>query len=111
MITGGYSINPFFTGETDFADTFSAEENDSSPGEIHSIDLAIGANTIVVNDHSVAVVIIPTIDNVSILTLKGIAGDTGIILNPTRPSIVSLDTVTSFVLNASAITTVRFIFI
>lgn len=111
MITGGYTISPWFTGDVNFADSFSAEEVDSSPGQIQIVDLVIGANTITVPEHAVSVTIIPPIDNVVILTLKGVAGDAGIILNPSRPCLISLDAVTSFVINASAIVSVRFIFV
>lgn len=110
MITGGYAISPWFTGDVDFADAFSAEENDSSPGQIQVVNLDIGVNTITVPTGAIAVTIIPPIDNVGILTLRGIGGDVGIPIHATNPCLLSLSTDT-FVINSTTGIAIRLIFV
>lgn len=59
------------------------------------------SNTIAVPVGSTAVVICPPVGNLVGLTLKGVAGDTGIKLFTNQPSVIALDsTVVSFVLTS-----------
>jgi hypothetical protein len=103
-----------FTGDTTATQTNAAASNPNSPGVNELKSLAAGANTITVPTGGatpVAVTIVPPAGNTVVLTLKGIAGDTGIPLHLTDPSTVALGAgVVNFVLNAAAIVTgIRFI--
>jgi len=84
-----------------------AANNVSSPGKIDTLVLAVGANTITVPSITgfitTAVTIIPPAGNVQLITLKGIAGDTGVFLHKTDPTTIALDSsIVNFVLNAVA---------
>jgi hypothetical protein len=103
-----------FTGDVTATQTNAALQNPNSPGVNQLLSLAIGANTIPVpagGATPVAVTVIPPAGNVVPLTLKGVAGDTGIPLHLTDPSTIALAAgVVSFVLNAgNVVTGVRFI--
>src|SRR5215831_11143666 len=102
-----------FTGDVTATQTNAAAQNPASPGQNEIKNLASGANTITVPSGAtvVSVTIVPPAGNTAALTLKGIAGDTGIGLHPTDPMTIALaPTVTTFVLNAAAtVTGIRFI--
>jgi NADPH:quinone reductase-like Zn-dependent oxidoreductase len=103
-----------FTGDTTATQTNAAGSNPNSPGMNQLMSLVPGANTILVpagGSTPVAVTIIPPAGNTVTLTLKGIAGDTGILLHLTDPCTISLGaSVVNFVLNAAAaVTGIRFI--
>ncbi len=93
-----------FTGDVTATQSNSALQNPASPAVSQITSLVAGANTIAVPGGGatpVAVTIIPPAGNVQPITLKGIAGDTGILLHPTDPATITLgSTVASFVLNA-----------
>lgn len=95
-----------FTG--DFTATLSlpAGSNPASPGMSELKSLASGANTITIPTGGatcVSVTLIPPAGNTVVLTLKGIAGDSGIVLHPTDPTTIAIaPAVASFVLDASA---------
>ena len=112
-ITATRSINVVYSGDVVANNTFSAGSNGASPGQIQKVRLAIGANTITVpgaGTTPVSVTIIPPTGNVNLLTLKGIAGDTGVALHKTDPTSVGLDsTVATFVINAAAQTDVTLV--
>jgi hypothetical protein len=97
------------TGDVTATLTSAALQNPASPGVSQITNLAIGSNTITAptgGSTPVAVTIIPPAGNVQAITLKGIAGDTGILLHPTDPSTIALGpTVASFVLNAGGVVT------
>jgi hypothetical protein len=85
-----------------------AANNSSSPGEIENVTLAAGNNTITPPTGATAVTILPPAGNTSLITLKGINGDTGIALHLTDPSSIGLNSAAStFVLNAVAQVIVR----
>jgi hypothetical protein len=103
-----------FTGDVTATQTNAALQNPASPAVNQLQSLALGANTITVpagGATPAAVTIIPPAGNVTSITLKGVAGDTGIGLHLTDPTTIALAAgVTSFVLNAgNTITGVRFI--
>lgn len=93
-----------FTGDVTATQTNAAGQNQASPGVSQLTTLAVGVNTITSpagGATPVAVTIIPPAGNVQAITLKGIAGDTGILLHPTDPTTLALGAgVASFVLNA-----------
>ena len=103
-----------FTGDVTATQTNAALDNPASPGVIELQSLDAGPNAIIVPGGGatpVAVTIHPPAGNVVPITLKGIAGDAGILLHPTDPSTIALGPlVNSFVLSTTGpITGVRFI--
>lgn len=91
-------------------------ENLASPGDIDIQNLILGANTITLPGGGATVkgcVIVPPSGNTSTLTVKGIAGDTGIVISKTEPTSIAFDSTAlpaNFVINASAaITGMKFI--
>jgi hypothetical protein len=103
-----------FTGDVSATQVNSAGQNPNSPAVSELKSLVAGANTITPpsgGSTPCAVTIIPPAGNVIALTLKGIAGDTGIALHLTDPSTIALaGGVASFVLNVtSAMTGLRLI--
>mgnify|MGYP001327104443 CR=1 FL=1 len=103
-----------FTGDVDASLEYDAADNAASPGQIDIITLASGANTITPptgGSTPLAVTIVPPSGNTALITLKGISGDTGIVLHKTDPCTISLNSTTStFVLTAaSSIAGVRLI--
>ena len=109
-VTSNRSIVIGFTGEVEYSQTFPAAVSSLGSGQIQVVDLSSGNNTITVPDDAVAVTIVPETGNTAVITLKGVNGDMGIILSPVDPCSLSLDGVTSFVLNVSGAVTVRLIF-
>lgn len=73
----------------------------SSLGLPDFVNLAGGANTITVPSTSYThVLILPPSGNVQTITLKGVSGDTGIAQSVTKPVLLSLSSVSTFVLTA-----------
>ncbi len=86
---------------------FPAADNANSPGETYDTVLSVGPNTIFAG-YSItvlsAVTIIPPPGNTHTITLKGVAGDTGIALHLTDPTTIALDpAVASFILSVTAV--------
>lgn len=111
-VTSKRVIGISFSGDLDAPGlTYEAADNATSPGIINRITLTIGANTITVPTGFKAVTIVPPAANTSLITLKGVTGDTGVPLHLTDPSSIGLDsTESTFVLNAAAeITNVQLI--
>ncbi len=110
-----YDLN--LTGDVESQDIFSFVQNAVSPGQFQVIDLASGLNTITVptggSSVAVACIIFPPSSNTDSITLKGVTGDTGVLLHPTNPACISLGAgVANFVLTAgAAIAGVRFYFV
>jgi hypothetical protein len=108
-VTSGRVIQVWFSGDIESGIVQSALDNNASPGEIDIVKLNPGANTItapsVTNLIPTALTIIPPAANTSLLTLKGVSGDTGIPLHLTDPTSIALDvTFTSLVLLAATTT-------
>ncbi len=107
-------LNLQYSGDMIAGFEVSAAVNAASPGVASIQDLASGNNTITVptggNSIPTAVTIVPPAENEEALTLKGVNGDTGILLHETDPFTLSLaPTVTTFVIHAgAAIEGVRF---
>jgi hypothetical protein len=102
-VTAQRSITIQFSGDFDAANNFAAANNAASPSQVEVVDLASGANTISPPDVvPTGLTIIPPSGNTHLITLKGVAGDTGIPLHLTDPTSIALDsTFTSLVLNAA----------
>lgn len=92
----------------------SAADNAASPGQVDIVNLTTGTNTITAptggTTPKACMILLPS-GNSTLITLKGVAGDTGIPLHKTDPTIVAIDTTAaSFVLSAAApITGVRLV--
>lgn len=77
----------------------------SGVGSVTDIELALGDNTVAVPPSASGCIIVPpTTNTTTVITLKGVGGDTGIHLSKQHPSVISFDTSTpaTLVLNASA---------
>ncbi len=110
-VTSDYSIILNQTGDVEYQQTFAGTTNATGSGQNQLVDLSSGNNTITVPSNAVGVTIVPPADNTDVLTLKGVNGDTGIIISPADPMFLSLDGASSFVINASgAVTGVRLIY-
>ncbi len=76
--------------------------------EIYAVN---GNTTINVPITATVITIVPPVDNQQDLTLKGVNGDTGIPLNPTEPTVLSISPLlTSFVLSTSGPTVLQVTF-
>ena len=86
-------------------------ENVAAPGDVDVQNLSSGANTITPPSGAKGVTIIFPPGNEVLVTLKGVTGDTGIVLHPTAPTSIGLYSASStFVLTAaSALTGIRLI--
>jgi hypothetical protein len=85
------------SGELDISPTQIAIT--SAVGLRHSVALGAGSTTVTVPTGSTYVLITPPTSNIQAITLKGVAGDTGVAIAKTKPTLLSLDTVTTFVLS------------
>jgi hypothetical protein len=105
-IASNRSIAVSMSGDIVFTRTDSSAENAAAPGVVEKKDLSTGANTITVPSGSKGVVIKPPTGNTQALTLKGVSGDTGILIAKVDPTSLGLDTgVANFVLNAAGTVT------
>jgi hypothetical protein len=100
------SVSIVYSGDVVGTQTHDAADNAAAPGVIELKTLAPGPNTITAptgGSTVSAVTIVPPVGNTVVLTLKGLAGDTGIPLHLTGPTSLALpSTVTSFVLDAAS---------
>jgi hypothetical protein len=96
-----------FTGDIELADSFVASANVVSPGQVEVRQLASGPNTITPPSsgvNAVSCTIIPPAANIIDITLKGVTGDTGVVLHNTDPTTIALDSPTAtFVLTAASL--------
>lgn len=104
--TGNRKILVDFTEDIIAQVTATAVENTNSPGQIDIVTLTTGANTITPPTGGAttrAVTIIPPVSNTNTITLKGVTGDTGVVLHLTDPTSIGLNSSTNtFVLTAAA---------
>lgn len=94
-----------FSGDDPGTKTFAAASNATSPAYDQYVNLSTGANTFAVPAAAAPtrLTIIPPSGNTVLITLKGVAGDTGVPIHKTDPTSVALDsTASSIVLNAAA---------
>lgn len=95
-----------WTGDVDAQLVYASADNALSPADIDIVTLVLGANTITLptgGSTPIGVTIVPPAGNVETLTLKGVTGDTGILLHSTNPTTIMFGTgVVSFVLTAGA---------
>lgn len=108
-VTSSVGIKVNFQGDVIFDQQFDTVSNITSPGANTVQALTTGNNIITVPSGATGVAIIPPDDNAIVLLLKKVAGDTGISLALISPMFLSLNSVTSFVINVSGSVTLRFI--
>lgn len=103
--TASRTVTIVYSGDVAGTEEIAAADNTSSPASIQPLTLTVGNNTINVPSGGttpVACTIVPPSDNTSAITLKGIAGDTGIALRKTDPTTIAIDpSVTSFILSVA----------
>lgn len=97
-----------FAGDITASISLAPVSNTLAPGDIDILSLTTGANTITLptgGSTPKGAVIIPPPGNTQALTLKGVAGDTGILLHKTEPAIITFDNPppANFVINAAAV--------
>lgn len=93
-----------FTGDVAFQQLANAATNPTSAGVTEIKTLVLGANTITppAGFTNKAVTIIPPPGNVVAFTLKGVTGDTGVLIHPNDPTTIALGSTTAtFVLSLS----------
>ena len=106
-VTSSRILQVEFSGDIDSQIIQSALDNVFSPAKIDIISLVLGANTISAPLGAAiqftGLTIIPPAGNTSLITLKGVTGDTGVLLHKTDPTSLALDsTFLTLVLNAAA---------
>lgn len=107
--SGTRQITITFAGDFEYefsGDGLTSATNASSPGQKQILTLSAGANTITPpggGSSPKGVTIIPPTGNTEPITLKGISGDTGVVLHPTDPTSIGLNSPTAtFVLTVAA---------
>ena len=92
LLAGSRSVSP-----TDFS-------NAASSGQVDYLTLASGANTVTVPTNARAVLIAFDTTSTAVKTLKGVTGDTGIVLDPVGWNFLrfAASPPTNFVINSSA---------
>ena len=109
-VASNRSVNVVFSGDFTSSVPKSAAENASSPGQITQQALSSGANTITPPSTATACTILFPSGNTVLVTLKGIAADTGVALHLTDPTSFGINNAAStFVLNAASSVTVRLV--
>lgn len=114
-ITSTRSIAISFAGDQSFTviDSRLSVVSTTSPAVEELKALTTGSNTITVPSAATtptAVTIIPPAGNTNTLTLKGVTGDTGVVLHKTQASSIGLDTTqATLCITCAAPTNVRFI--
>lgn len=109
-VTSNRTIATILTGDITYTQSFAAAANSSSPGENELVTLASGANTITPHTGAKACTIIFPSGNAVLVTLKGVTGDTGVVLHPTDPTSFAINNAaTTFCLTAASGVTVRLI--
>lgn len=114
-ITSVRAISIAFTGGEQYqiSDSLLTATNTQSPGINQVLALTTGTNTITVPAVGLTVTaatFIPPVGNTNLMTLKGVAGDTGIALHKTNATSIAIDTtVATFVINAAAPVNLRVI--
>ena len=112
--TASRSTTITLTGDVIATEILYAAGNPTSPGQLQITNLASGANTLTAPTSGttpVALTIITPAGNATALTLKGVTGDTGVVMHLTDPTTIALAaSFTSLCLTAGgAITGVRLI--
>ena len=81
------------------------QQNANSPLAESLLDLALGDTTVAIPTTAAGVIIVPPVANAQALKLKGNAGDTGIVISPKAPTMLSFANPppASFIINAAGV--------
>ncbi len=94
-ITSVVTIYNEFTGDIGSVFSNAAASNNASPAELITQRLTVGNNTITAPVTTGVTVtgltILPPVANPTLITLKGVNGDTGIPIHKTNPTFIPLD--------------------
>jgi len=93
LVVSNRTTTIVYTGGVNGSEIIAASQNNNSPGNIQIINLASGFNSIAVptgGTTPTGVTIIPPALNSISITLKGITGDTGVILHTTDHTSLAL---------------------
>jgi hypothetical protein len=106
-VTSARSIVLQSSGDFVAANTYAAANNTASPCKVEIVTLASGANTVVLpsggTTSKAVTIVMPSSNSTVTITLKGVTGDTGVVLHKTDPTSIALNSpITTFVLTASA---------
>jgi hypothetical protein len=109
-MAGSVTIQGLLTGTTSgtqYVGPFVLVPNAAGNYATTEVTLASGANTITVPSWAAFAIIIPPTANAVALTLKGVTGDTGILIDLTSPSLLNFPATppASFVITAASLTT------
>ena len=91
--TSARTVGITLTGDTTYAQSFSAASNTASPGQSDLVTWTAIFNTITPpagGSTPKALTIVPPSGNTQSMTLKGVTGDTGILLHLTDPTTIAL---------------------
>jgi len=108
-VTANVNVSLSWSGDVVLGQTFNDPTNPSSPGQEQVLSLSSGNNTVSVPTGAQSVLLVKTVNgvtNTATLTFKGVNGDTGYALSPTVADKLSVGG-SSFVINASAVTSIR----
>lgn len=105
--TSTRTISITYTGDVVGTEITAAAINAASPGQLEIKTLASGNNTINAPSGGttpIACTIVPPVGNTAGITLKGVAGDTGIPIHKTDPTSIAIDSSLglTFVIGCSA---------
>jgi hypothetical protein len=111
-VTSTRQVIVAFQGDVTYNQEFDAVVTTTGPGSQFLQALTSGNNTITVPSSTgvTGVTIVPLSTNTVAITLKGVAGDTGISIALTSPTSLGLNGVSSFVLNTSTAQNIRIIY-
>lgn len=115
-MAGSVTIAGLLTGTTagtQYPGPYTLTPNAAGNYAVTETTLASGANTITVPTWAALCIIAPPITNAVALTLKGVTGDTGILIDLTSPSLLNFPSTppASFVVTAASLTTAPTTFI
>ena len=110
-VTSNRSVVINWTSDVEYTQEFPAAVSPLGSGVMQLVTVTT-ALTVTVPTNAVGVMIIPPVSNTTALTIKGIAGDTGIGIHLTDPTSLGLSTTQTTIILAAATTTsnVRLIF-
>ena len=109
-VTSNRTVTIQFSGDVEYAQEFESSPNASGSGQNQLTDLSSGNNSITIPTSAVAVTIIPPADNAVVLKIKGVNGDTGVIIHLTDPTSIGLGSGATLVIDAaSSVTGLRLI--
>lgn len=100
-VTGTLYLTGTLAGEPEGSSTVSLSWAITAGVSDALVGLSSGANTITIPTGTSLVAIIPPTDNTATITIKGISGDTGYAISPTKPTVLAASG-SSLVLTASA---------